>query len=185
MAQVRCEEVSFCNRLTILPFQTGKVFVLDSGFCVLDALVQLKQCGVFAHALIKKRCYWLKYIPGDCIIQDFTDKEVGFSNAKKGVLNGVPFHLYAMKEPDYTMLIISTYGMNATVGEEKKRHYNKDDQKKVTTFVYPEVVHNHYHYWDVIDNHNSVRMHPISMEETWMTTHWPNHVFFSTCTHHC
>ena len=40
-----------------------------------------------------------------------------------------------------------------------------------------EVVHNHYTYRDVIDNHNSQRMHPISMEETWMTAHWPNHVF--------
>ena len=44
-------------------------------------------------------------------------------------------------------------------------------------FVYPELVHNRYHYWDVIDNHNSARMHPISMEETWMTARWPNHVF--------
>ena len=139
--------MSFCNRLTILQFQTEKVFVLDSGFCVLDALVQLKQCGVFADALIKKRCYWSKYIPRDSIIQDFTDKQVGFSNAKKGVLNGVPFHLYAMKEPNYTMLTMSTYGTNATVGEEKKRHYNKDGQKKVTMLVYPEVVHNHYCYW--------------------------------------
>ena len=81
---------------------------------------------------------------------------------------GDPFHLYVM---------MSTYGTNETVGEEKKRHYNKDGQKKVTTFVYPEVVHNHYCYWDVMDNHNSVRMHPISMEETLMTTHWPNRVF--------
>ena len=148
MAQVRhpLQRSEFCNRLTMLSFQTGKVFVLDSGFCVLDALVRLKQCGVFAHALIKKRRYWPKYIPGDSIIQEFADKEVGYSNARKGVLNGVPFHLYAMEEPDYTMLIMSTYGTNATVGEEKKRHYNKDGQKKVTMFVYPKVVHNHYCY---------------------------------------
>ena len=32
---------------------SGKVFVLDSGFCVLQALVELKKKGVFAHALIK------------------------------------------------------------------------------------------------------------------------------------
>ena len=44
-------------------------------------------------------------------------------------------------------------------------------------FVYPEVVHNHYCYRDVIYNHNSMRMHPISMEETWMTTQWPNRFF--------
>ena len=29
----------------------------------------------------------------------------------------------------------------------------------------------------MIDNHNSLHMHPISMEETWMTTRWPNRVF--------
>ena len=43
---------------------TGKVFVLDSGFCVLQALVELKKCGVYAHALIKKRRYWPKYVLG-------------------------------------------------------------------------------------------------------------------------
>ena len=45
-------------------------------------------------------------------------------------------------------------------------------------FRYPEVVHNHYRYQDVIDNHNSYRMHLLSMEETWMTMHWPNRVFW-------
>ena len=33
---------------------TGKIVVLDSGFCVLAALVELKKIGVFAHAVIKK-----------------------------------------------------------------------------------------------------------------------------------
>ena len=50
--------------------------------------------------------------------------------------------------------------------------------KHVKTFRYLEVVHNYYQYRDVIDNHNSARMHPISMEETWMTMHWPNRVFW-------
>ena len=49
--------------------------------------------------------------------------------------------------------------------------------KKVTEFKYPEVVFNHHHYRDMIDNHNLFRMHPISLEETWMTMRWPNHVF--------
>ena len=38
-------------------------------------------------------------------------------------------------------------------------------------------MHNHYQYRDVIDNHNSARMHSISMEEMWMTMCWPNRVF--------
>ena len=62
-------------------------------------------------------------------------------------------------------------------GDEKKRHYMVNGVKHVTTFRYPEVVYNHYRYHDVIDNHNSFRMHPLSMEETWMTMHWPNRVF--------
>ena len=49
--------------------------------------------------------------------------------------------------------------------------------KHVTTFCYPEVVHNHYAFCDMIDNHNSQQMHPISLEETWMTTCWLNCVF--------
>ena len=42
---------------------------------------------------------------------------------------------------------------------------------------YPKVVHIHYAFRDMIDNHNSQRMHPISLEETWMTTRWLNCVF--------
>ena len=59
----------------------------------------------------------------------------------------------------------------------KKRHNMVNRVKHVTTFRYPEVVLNHYCYWDVIDNHNSYRMHPLSVEETWITMHWPNRVF--------
>ena len=93
--------------------------VLDSGFCVLQALVEIKKCGVYAHALIKKRQYWPKYVPGEAIKEHFRDKEVGSVDALKGQLDGVPFHLYAMKEPDYTMMIMSTYGTLNKFGKEK------------------------------------------------------------------
>ena len=58
-------------RLTCPISGGGKVLVLDSGFCVLQAIVELKKKGVFAVSLIKKRRYWLKYINGDAIIQHF------------------------------------------------------------------------------------------------------------------
>ena len=63
------------------------------------------------------------------------------------------------------------------MGEEKHRHVMVPGTKQVITFKYLEVVHNHYQYRDVIDNHNSQQMYPISMEETWMTTCWSNRVF--------
>ena len=92
-------------------------------------------------------------------------------------LDGIKFHLVGMKEPDYVMMFMTTYGMLGEVGDVKKWHYLENGVKHVKTFQYPEVVHNHYKYCDVIDNHNSFRMHPISMEETWMMMQWPSRVF--------
>ena len=90
----------------------AKIVVLDSGFCVLRALVELRKRGVFAHALIKKRKYCPKYIKGDEIKAHFEGLEVGTADAIKGALDHVPFHVFAMKEPDYTMMVMLTYGSN-------------------------------------------------------------------------
>ena len=155
----------------------GKVFVLDSGFCVLKALVELKKKGAFAHVLIKKCRYWPRHVPGDDIITHFKNEEVGKVDAIKGVLDDVPFYLLAMKEPDYVMQIMSMYGTLGNLGQEKTRHFTVNEAHQVVKFCYPKVVHNHYAYRDVIDNHNLQHMHPISMEETWMTVRWPNCVF--------
>ena len=89
---------------------TGKVFVLDSRFCVLKAIIKLKKKGLFGATLIKKRHYWPKHVPGDEIIQHFDDKEVGDVDAIKGSYDGVPFHIHVLKEPDYVMMLMSTYG---------------------------------------------------------------------------
>ena len=82
--------------------------------------------------------------------------------------------LISMKEPDYIMQIMTTHGTMKQLGDQKLRHVMVNGSHQVHSFQYPEVVHNHYQYRDVIDNHNSQHMHPILMEETWMTTCWPN-----------
>ena len=63
------------------------------------------------------------------------------------------------------------------MGPEKTQTFKLNNKKTTTTFKYPEVVSNHYRYRDMIDNHNGMRMHPIALEETWITLHWPNRVF--------
>ena len=135
-------------------------------------LVELKKLGVFAHALIKKRRYWPKHVKGDDIIQHFANKEVGSADALRGHLDGVPVYINGMKEPDYTMMLMATYGTLAEQGDEKARDFMDGGSKVVKKFKYPEVVYNHYQFQDVIDNNNSMRMSPISMEETWMTSQW-------------
>ena len=56
---------------------SGRVFVLDSCFCVLQVIVELWKKGFFTVALIKKHCYWPKYIPGDNIISHFAENGIG------------------------------------------------------------------------------------------------------------
>ena len=60
-------------RLRETIFDTGKVVILDSGFCVLQAIMSLKKKGVFASALVKKRRYWPKHVKGDEIKEALKD----------------------------------------------------------------------------------------------------------------
>ena len=69
---------------------------------------------VYASALIKKWKYWPRYVKGDTIRDRFNNKNVGDCNSWKGV----PFHVYAMKEPDYMMSLMSVYETNQRRGKE-------------------------------------------------------------------
>ena len=127
-------------------FHSGKLVVLDSGFCVLRGIIELKKVGVFASALIKKRRYWPKDVDGEAISAYFADKDVGDADAWPGELDGVRFHLFCMKEPDYIMSLMSTYGTTSPKhGQgEIRRHYKNARGEDVTkSFRYPEVVANH------------------------------------------
>ena len=45
-------------------FDTGMCVILDSVFCVLKRLIQLRKKGVFACSVIKKRRYWPAMVTG-------------------------------------------------------------------------------------------------------------------------
>ena len=117
---------SLLLRLTKSLWGLGKVVVLDSGFCVLKALVKLKKKGVFSATLIKKRHYWPKHIDSNCIKVHFDDKEVGYINALKGNLDSVPFYVHAMKELDYVMMLMAMYGSIDRMGEKKSRKLDNE-----------------------------------------------------------
>ena len=59
--------VGLLLRLTEVLYNTGKVVILNSGFCVLQGLIELRKVGVFASAVIKERKYWPKLCPGKAI----------------------------------------------------------------------------------------------------------------------
>jgi hypothetical protein len=54
-------------------FHTARYIVLDSGFCVLKGIIELRKNGLFGCALIKKRRYWPAGVPGDAMLCDEDD----------------------------------------------------------------------------------------------------------------
>ena len=167
---------SLLLRLCESIFHIGLVVILDSGFCVLRAIIELKKRGVFASALIKKRKYWPKYVDGDAVDAHFAGKAVGTTDSLPGKIHGIPFHIYAMKEPDYVMKLMSTYGTNELQADHATRRIYKDAEKKTVTtnFCYPEVVSNHFKFRHAVDDHNAKRHAPISLEYVWATKYWPH-----------
>ena len=169
--------VGLLLRLTRQLHATSKVVVLDSGFCVLKGIIELRKRGVFAGALIKKRRYWPAGVDGEAVKAHFAEKEVGSVDVWPGTLDNTPFKLACMKEPDYVLMIMMTYGTLQRVGETHERNYEDQSVKKSKTFQYPEVIFNHYQYRDAVDDNNGARMYPIALEKTWKTTRWPCRIF--------
>ena len=87
------------------------------------------------------------------------------------------FHIYAMKEPDYVMSLMSSYSTNQCMGKETQCKWRSGGSTQRMTFQYPEVIRNHFLYRLAMDNHNGKRQSPISLEVVWGTKWWPNRVF--------
>ena len=98
-------------RLTESIHHSGRVVIMDSGFCVLEGLTKRLDFGVFSSAVTKKRrYYWPWHVDGYAIDTHFDNKEIGSVDVLPGRLNGRGFRIFEMKEEDYIMKLMSTYG---------------------------------------------------------------------------
>ena len=143
----------------------------------MKGIAELRNKGVFALALIKKGRYWPKFIKGNDVKAQFVDSEVGAVDACPGHMDGVKFHVICIKEPDYGMSLMTTYGTTELMGDARLRSYKMDGVKRRNTTVYFEVVYNHFQVRDVVDANNFMRMFPLALEETWKTLQWPKRAF--------
>ena len=80
-------EFSFCTktaasllRLCESMFSTGKVVILDRGFCALKASIPLFEYGACTSALTKKRRHWLACTKGDKSNEYFPKKPIGYQD---------------------------------------------------------------------------------------------------------
>jgi hypothetical protein len=163
-------------RLCSTMLGSSRCVVLDSGFCVLKAIIELRRNGVYAASLIKKRRYWPAHVDGQEVIDRFNFEEIGFCDARHGNLGGIPFTIYGLKEQKYVLMMMSTYGTLLRQGKETKRTIVNDGLLKIYKFQYPEIVANHYKFRHMVDDHNARRHAPISLEETWATSTWTHRV---------
>ena len=104
---------------------------------------------------------------------------MGDAGSWAGTLDNIPFHVYAMKDWDYIMSLISMYGTNDhDKGKETWHDWKEGATMKSVTFKYPEVIHNHLcsdMLW--MTNHNGQQHSPISLEVVWATKRWADMVF--------
>ena len=77
--------------------------MLESGFCVSKGITALLEFGVYASALIKKRKYWTKGLPGDAIDEYFADKDFTHVGMLEAITEegpeGKAFNIFCFKDP--------------------------------------------------------------------------------------
>jgi Transposase IS4 len=158
----------------------GTVVILDSGLCVLQGLIELKKIGAFASAVIKKRRYWPKYVPGEAtnayMNTTYPDK-IGQCDSLHGMLDNVPYDLFVMRDGDYNMKLMSTYGQLLPKENAKDKPRKLNTTGELIKIKYTEPFDNHFLYRHAVDDHNNNRHKDISIEETWVTHRWENRVF--------
>jgi Transposase IS4 len=154
---------------------------MDSGFSVLKAWIKLASVGVFASAVIKKRQYWPKYINGGAINSThFEAKEIGTTESLPGVMDGVQFRIYCMKEEYHVLMkLMATYGALRQIeeGETQQSVTRRNGQRENVSFHYTEPFSNHFKDRHQVDDHNNLTHSPILLEESISTKDWKLRVF--------
>ena len=117
----RGKTVELLARLCAPLAHTGKIVVLDSGFCVLSGILLLATMGIYAAAQIKKRRYWPTDVPGEAIKSHMQSEPNGSIKSVIGERDMQKYSIFAVKEPTYVSMI-STYGFLDKVDYTAIRH---------------------------------------------------------------
>ena len=98
-------------------------------------------------------------------------KQVGECDSLRGTLDTVPYDIFSMREPDYIMKLMSTYG-GLTVPNnqrESRRIWQENEEIKNAKFKYTEPFASHFNYRHTADDHNNLRHGLPSIESTMLT----------------
>ena len=107
-------------RLTRALWSTGKAMIMDSCFCVLKGLLEMRKRGVYGSTLIKKRRYWPRGVSGDAINDYFRSKYTGGLGCLSGEWDDTEFNIFVLMEPDYNIMMMSTFSGLTVPGGQKE-----------------------------------------------------------------
>ena len=110
-----------CSHKSIRPMRT----------VVSQDLYRIMQ-NLIMSAVIRKRRYWPKHVPGPAIEAHFGSMKIGETDSIKGQLDGIPYDLFVMKDVDYTMKLMSTYG--ALIEDPKSEEKLRSVEGKTVSF---------------------------------------------------
>ena len=93
------------------------------------------------------------------------------------IICGKSYHIMDIKDPDYAMLMMTTYGALENLEKLGMQWRHKGSGKEVTTkrFNSLDIFGNHFHYRHQVDNNKNNCLYLIYVEKTWATTYWTDH----------
>jgi hypothetical protein len=105
--------------------------------------------------------------------------QVGDFNAFMGMLDGIDYNIWAMKEPNYVMKMMSCSGplQSDENCKEAKRTWIEDGVEVARRFCYPCPVDWHFKFRHAVDDHNNLRHTLPSIEDSRRTMLWEVQVF--------
>ena len=160
-------------------FSTGWYLFIDSVFCVLKGLIQLRNKGAYYCAVIKKRRYWPSVIPGKEMEDHFVGVELGETDAMQGTVDDVICNLWVMKEPNYLMRIMAT-GVRLLADDTCKEtfiRWNENGSYVVKKFKYKLTFYWNFRSRHSVDDHNNLIHALPPIEYKWVKDRWECRVF--------
>ena len=136
------KSVSLILRMSKTIFHSGRVVVMDSAFCQLNALIELLRRGVFALVVIKKKRFWPRSVRGQEMDEKVGATPIGTVAVLQGAMGANRFMLIALRDSKHVLKLMSTYGSIDRVEPPKRRM----DQvtHNIVSFKYPEVISHYY-----------------------------------------
>ena len=100
--------------------------------------------------------------------------EIGTTTSLNGLIDDIPYDIFCMKEPDYVMKLMSTYGGLVVLANQHEtvRVFTKDGVAQTKKFLYHEPFANHFLFRHAVDDHNNLRHSLPSIKGTWITHRW-------------